>query len=139
LFVQLSASPTFDTPTKPPERTLEHAARDDRLHGRGLVVDAHVEVERLFHIGARNTWWRAWPKYSCVIWSSIAALVFSRPANSGDGRLAHLEVDRAVLDLDDDVVVEPAVERMEVVVGGAARDRSSGCASPCDGRRRSPR
>ena len=34
-------------------------------------------------------------------------------------RLAHLEVDRPVLDLDDDVVVEAAVEADEVVVGGA--------------------
>ena len=34
-------------------------------------------------------------------------------------RLAHLEVDGAVLDLDDDVGLELAVERMEVVVAGA--------------------
>ena len=33
-------------------------------------------------------------------------------------RLAYLEIDRTVLDLDDDVGVELPVEREEVVVGG---------------------
>ena len=35
--------------------------------------------------------------------------------------LARLEIDRAVLDLDDDVVVELAVERMKIVVAARAR------------------
>ena len=44
---------------------------------------------------------------------------FLEPAEERRDGLAHLEIDGAVLDLDDDVVVELAVERMEVVVGGA--------------------
>ena len=43
---------------------------------------------------------------------------FFQPAEQWRYRLARLEIDRAVLDLDDDVVVELAVERMEIVIGG---------------------
>ena len=52
-------------------------------------------------------------------------------------RLADLEIDRPVLDLHDDVVVELAVERRGSCRTRRGRDRSSGCASPCGGRRRS--
>ena len=41
-----------------------------------------------------------------------------KSAEQRRGRLAHLEINRAVLDLDDDVVVELAVEGVKVVVGG---------------------
>ena len=44
---------------------------------------------------------------------------FFEAAEERRDRLARLEVDRAVLDLDDDVVVELAVERMEIVVSGS--------------------
>jgi hypothetical protein len=37
-----------------------------------------------FHIGTRNTVWRPWPKYSWVICSSIASLVFLSAPNSGE-------------------------------------------------------
>src|SRR5580704_11951282 len=43
---------------------------------------------------------------------------FLEAAEEWRNRFARLEVDRAVLDLDDDVVIELAVERMEIVVGG---------------------
>src|SRR5258708_12780977 len=39
------------------------------------------------------------------------------------GRLAYLEIDRAIFDLNDDVVFELSVERMEGVVGGAGAAR----------------
>ena len=42
---------------------------------------------------------------------------FLEAAEQGRSRLADLEVDRAVFDLEDDVVVELAVEVVEVVVG----------------------
>ena len=41
-----------------------------------------------------------------------------QPAEQRRRRLAHLEIDRAVLDLDDDVVFEQPVELVEVVVRG---------------------
>src|SRR5580704_3836849 len=43
---------------------------------------------------------------------------FLEAAEEWRNRFARLEVDRAVFDLDDDVVVELAVERMKIVVGG---------------------
>ena len=45
---------------------------------------------------------------------------FLQRAEQGRGRFAHLKIDGAVFDLHDHVVVELAVERLEVVVGGAA-------------------
>ena len=44
---------------------------------------------------------------------------FFEAAEEWRDRLARLKIDRAVFDLDDDVVVELAVERMKIVVGGA--------------------
>ena len=44
---------------------------------------------------------------------------FFEAAEKRRDRFARLKIDRAVLDLDDDVVVELAVERMKIVVGGA--------------------
>ena len=70
-------------------------------------------------MGTRNTRCRAWPVYSWVICSSMACLLFGSAPNSGRGGFANLEIDGAVLDLNHGVVVELAVEGMEVVVGGA--------------------
>ena len=41
----------------------------------------------------------------------------AQPGEQRRRRFAHLEIDRTILDLDDDVVVERAVERMKIVVG----------------------
>src|ERR1700684_76897 len=43
---------------------------------------------------------------------------FFEAAEERRDRLAGLEIDRAMLDLDDDVVVELPVERMKIVVSG---------------------
>ena len=46
----------------------------------------------------------------------MASFVWSQPGEERRHRLAHLEINRAVLDLHDYVVVELAVERMKIVV-----------------------
>ena len=46
---------------------------------------------------------------------------FLETTEEGRDRLARLEIDRPMLDLDDDVVVELPVERMKIVVRGLAR------------------
>ena len=68
-------------------------------------------------MGTRKQRCFCWPVYSCVICNSIASLVFCKPANRGDDRFAHLEINRPVLDLDDGIVVEGAIERMEIIIG----------------------
>ncbi len=49
----------------------------------------------------------------------MAWLVFFQRAEQRRSGLAHLEINGAVLDLDDRVVVELAIQRLEVVIGGA--------------------
>ena len=44
---------------------------------------------------------------------------FLESGEKGGNRLAHLEIDGAIFNLDDHVVVELAVERMKNIVGGA--------------------
>ena len=63
--------------------------------------------------------WRCCPVYSCVTCSSMAWLVWWSAAKRGRHGLADLEVDGAVLDLDDYIGLELAVEGAEVVVAGA--------------------
>ena len=108
---QLSSSPTFETPTTAFTRDFTGVARSPTRRSKSSVS---------FHIGTRNTVCRAWPMYSCVICSSIACLVFCKRPEQRRSRLAHLKIDGTVLDLDHDVVVELAVERAEIVVGGAS-------------------
>ena len=69
-----------------------------------------------------------------MICNSMAWFVFCRPAEQRRRRLAHLEINGAMLDLNDYVVVELAVERMEIIVGGlgaivlqVASSRGDGC------------
>ena len=124
--------PTFETPTNPPWRAVKRVAGDELLsRACHRAAGLHVEVEDFF------------PHRHDVAQVALLAQVLLRDlqldrlvglfeaAEQRRGGLADLEVDRAVLDLDDDVVFEQAVELVEVVVGGAGRGRSSGCASPC--------
>ena len=53
-----------------------------------------------------------------MICNSIAWFVCLQSAEQRRYRLANLEVDGPIFDLDDYVVVELAIERMEIVVGG---------------------
>src|SRR5580692_5205478 len=67
-------------------------------------------------MGTRKTMWRCWPRYSCVICSSMAWLVCCEEWRCG---FANLEVDGTVFDLNDDVRFEFAIEGVKVVVTGA--------------------
>src|ERR1017187_7945674 len=63
---------------------VEGLAGDQCFHRRGAPAGMHVEIEYGLPHGDRKTVWRAWPKYSWVICSSIAWLVFSSAPRRGD-------------------------------------------------------
>ena len=73
-----------------------------------------------FHMGTRKTVWRRLAEVLLRDLQFDRLIGLLQRAEERRGRLAHLEIDGAVLDLHDHVVVELAVERLEVVVGGAA-------------------
>jgi hypothetical protein len=98
---------------------MKHATCGDRFHGRGTVIHAHVEIERVFHMRTKSARWRACPIYSCVICSSRAWFVFSSAAKSGE-ELTHLEIDGAILYLDYGVSSELIIVRVKVVRCGAS-------------------
>src|SRR5579872_6386531 len=102
---------------------MEGAPRDKVFDGRGLVagariVNVHVEVEHFLPHGDEKT------KLALLPGVFLRDLQFNRfvgVAKAGEQRgrrLSHLEIDWAILDLNDDVIVEVAVKRMKVVVGG---------------------
>ena len=62
----------------------EAAATTRDLHAALPALTRMSKSSASFHFGTRKTVCRAWPKYSCVICSSIACLVFSSAPNSGD-------------------------------------------------------
>ena len=88
---------------------------DARLHGAG----ANIEIEHLFpHRREIHRVLRLPEIFRCDLQlDGFASMIDA--AEERRCRFAHLEIDRAVLDLDDDVGVELAVERLEIVVGGA--------------------
>jgi hypothetical protein len=79
----------------------------------------HVEIERLLTHGNQKD---GMPGLSHVLLGDLQfdrlAGLFKLAKQRGRG-LAHLEIDGAVLDLDDDVVVEFAVELLEIVISRA--------------------
>ena len=96
----------------------DEAAWTSVFAGGAVPQDSKSSVS--FHMGTRKTMWRAWPMYSWVIWSSMAWLVFCERGEQRRRGLADLEIDGAVLDLDDDVVRRTCRRgRLEIVVGGA--------------------
>ena len=98
---------------------------------------AQVEIERLFPHRHQE---HGVPRLAEVLLRDLQLdrlLGLLQRAEQRRRRLAHLEIDGPVLDLDDDVVVELAVERLEVVVGGAGAIVLQIASSPCGGRRRS--
>ncbi len=98
----------------------EGFAGDERFHGRGRgAFGVHVEIQRLFPHGREE--------HGVVGLSEVflGDLQFDRlvgllqRAKQGRSGFAHLEIDGAVFDLHDHVVIELAVEVVEIVVGGA--------------------
>ena len=101
------------------ERARARRAGRQRFHRRGAAAGAHVEVEHFFP--HRDE------KADVALLAGVLLrdlqldrLVRSRerPEQRRSG-LADLEVNGAMFDLQDDVVVEPAVEIVEIVPGGA--------------------
>src|SRR6266568_6609731 len=87
---------------------------------RSRALHVHIEVEDLF------PHWREETEMALLAGVLLRNLQLNRLiclqhcAEQRRGWLAYLEVDWPVLNLDDDIVVELAVEGMEVVVGGAS-------------------
>ena len=107
---QFAARPTFETPTKPLTSVLTRVDRPFACMSKSSTS---------FHIGARK---HDMPLLPEILLRDLKLDRLIRPSQHSKQRrrgLADLEVDRPVLDLEDDVVVERAVERLEVVHRGA--------------------
>ena len=99
---------------------VERLAGHQGFHGRRALGGVHVEIEHLLPHGDEEDGVAGLAEVLLGDLQFDGLVGFLQRAEEGRGRFAHLEIDGAVFDLDDDVVVELAVERLEVVVGGAA-------------------
>src|SRR6185312_8602187 len=98
-------------------RAMKDTTGNDRLHGGGLRSRVEIEVERLLpHRHEEDEMTRLPEVLLCHLQLDRDVGVLERAEQRRD-RLADLEIDRSMLYLDDDVLVERAVERLEVVVG----------------------
>src|SRR5580704_12123362 len=96
---------------------MKDAARYKILHRRRFPVDAHIEIEDFFPHGDEEA---ELTLLSRVFLRDLQLDGFVGAVQAGKERrrrFTHLEIDWAILDLNDDVVVERAVKRMEVIVG----------------------
>ena len=101
--------------------TVKRLAGYQRLHrGGGGAAGVHVEIQRLFPHGNQEDHVPGLAEIFLGDLQLDGLVGLLQRAEKRRGRLAHLEIDGAVLDLHDHVVVELAVEVVEVVVGGAA-------------------
>ena len=116
--------PTFDDADESAVGPLERVAGDELLHRRALRsplasgLACMSKSSTSFHIGTRKHRCRCWPRYSCVICSSIAWFVFARPPNSGEAGSRTWKSIGPCLIWTMTLSSELAVERVEVVVGG---------------------
>src|SRR6266478_3834399 len=97
-----------------PDVGYANESANERFHR-----DPQIEIERLFPHGHQKY---GVPRLAKIFLSNLQLdrlVCFFKSAEEWRGGLADLEVDRAVLDLDHDVVVELAVQVLEVVIGGS--------------------
>ncbi len=99
---------------------LKDLAGDERLHRGGAPrLRVHIEIERLFpHWNEKDGVMRLAEIFLRNLQLDGLIGVLQRAEQRRRG-FAHLEIDGAVLDLHDHVVVELAVQLLEIVVGGA--------------------
>ena len=94
--------PTFDTPTKPPVGRWNVLPDDERLDRRRRRPPTRMSKSSAsFHIGTRNTVWRCLPHVLLRDLQLDRLVRLLERAEQRRGRLAHLKIDRAVLDLND--------------------------------------
>src|SRR5215472_578664 len=82
------------------------------------VFHAHIEIQDFFPHRREKTKMALLP---CVLLCDLQLdrlIRAAQAAKQGRCRLAYLEVDGPILDLNDDVVVKLSIERMEIVIGG---------------------
>src|SRR5215472_2771905 len=82
------------------------------------VFHLQIEIQNLF---PHRSCEKQMPLLACVLLGDLQFNGFTGVAQAGEqrlNRLAYLEVDGAILDLNNHVVVKLAVERMEIIVGG---------------------
>src|SRR5580692_8449809 len=94
----------------------KNSTRHNVLHRGRVLAGMHIEIENFFPHGYKKT---QMPLLARVFLRDLqldGRICFLEAAEERRHRLPHLEVNRSMFDLDDHVVVELAVERMEVVV-----------------------
>src|ERR1700690_1158905 len=98
---------------------MKHFARDEGFHGRRVLCSVHVKIEDLFPHRHEKT---EMPRLSRIFLRDLQLdgfICFVECAEKRRSWLTHLEINRAILDLQNDVCVELPVEFVEIVVGRA--------------------
>ena len=102
---------------KAARRTMENAARHERLHGSVTIRCMQIEVEHFFPHRGQIT------KMTLLARVLLGDLQFERFVGGVQGaeqrrhRLTYLEIDRTVLDLHQNVVVEHPIQLVKIVPG----------------------
>ena len=112
---QLAELPTFDTPTKPPAGRWNVFPLTSAETGVPGSAGLEIEVERLFPHRHQEAHVPLLPGVLLCDLQLDGLIGLPERAKQRRDRLASLEVDRAMLDLQDDVVGELPVKVMKVV------------------------
>src|ERR1700744_4851729 len=105
--------------SKSAKRTVKAFPFDDSTDGRVAILGAEVEIENLFPHGDEKD---EMALLAGVLLRDLEFDGFVGEGESGEkrrDRFPPLEMDGAVLDLDNDVVIEFAVKGMKDIEGGA--------------------
>ena len=100
-------------------RPMKSLARNQIFDRSVAAVHAHVEIQNLLPHGRKKTQMPLLPGVFLRDLQFDALVRFLQPAKKRRDRFAGLEIDRSILDLDDDVVIKLSVERMKDVVSCA--------------------
>src|ERR1035438_441630 len=97
---------------------MKNSACHKILYWRCVAIDAHIKIQ---HFWPKRDEKAELPLLSGIFLGDLQFDGFIGAAQAGKkrrSRFAYLEIDWTILDLNDDVLVEVAVQRVEVIVSG---------------------
>src|SRR6266849_4926702 len=104
---------------KPSRRTLKLAISHQIFHRRAVATDVQIEIQNLFPHGNEKTEVALLAGIFLGNLQLDRLVRFLQPAEEGRDRLARLEINRPIFDLDDYIAFEGSIERMKDVVCGS--------------------
>src|SRR5713101_8291624 len=111
--------PSIRDANEPANGTIKSAARYEIFHRRAVSAGVEIEIQNLIPHGRKKTQMPLLPRVLLCDFQLNRLARFLKSAKERRDWFTRLEIDRSILNLDDDVVCKLAVERMKNIIGSS--------------------